>query len=189
MSSIVQQRVGCTAHSPPQSSPSRATTWSLRRPDFCCIGRTRSGKSGRWPWTSCDVCEMGGRKRMIKTTQHVEEKSEPQTPTHGRRHNLPHSRYSLAEQLVGAWHQAAFVKCHDSSRGWQRGFFCVDAHMILPVVVRTVSLPDDWPLILYARSTNRALTCKRLIHTSWWQLWSVCLIPGSFVKNFRNQMA
>ena len=27
------------------------------------------------------------------------------------------------------------------------------------------------------RSTNRALTCSGRIHTSWWQLWSVGLMP------------
>ena len=41
------------------------------------------GKAGRWLWTSCDVCEMGGRKRMTETTQCVEKKASHKSPRLG----------------------------------------------------------------------------------------------------------
>ena len=86
----------------------------------------------------------------------------------------------LAEHLGGRGHQAAFVKCHVFLPRWPRGLLAWMATWfylwsyglsLFPTNGRRYCPSRD------ARSTNRALTCKRWIHTSWWQLWSVCLIP------------
>ena len=85
----------------------------------------------------------------------------------------------LPNTLVGAWHRAPFVNCHVFLRGWPCGFLVwMATWFYFWSYGLFFFLTNGRRFFFISRcATNLALTSKRWIRTSWWQLWSVWLIP------------
>ena len=70
-------------------------------------------------------------------------------------------------------------------------FSCVDGHVILRVVVRTVSFPDDWPLIVLVSrcATNRAFDMQEMNPYFLVATLGDRFDSKNFVRNFENHRA